>query len=187
MKTEIGLLFDKYGSDKDTNHSYGPFYQNLFPDRLKVERVMEIGIAHGGGLMAFHEFYANATVVGFDKEPCHRLEVGSTDAGIFPLTPRPDRLEIYQGDMRVREDLLRSVNHRQFDLVVEDATHKIGDSLPCLLWLWPWVKPGGIYVIEEMDGVQSYRDDLSLFANAEMWEASEPHSGELLFLVRKSL
>lgn len=185
---DIGDLFTKYGSDKNTHHAYGPFYQNLFSDPLQVRLVMEIGIASGAGLLAYHEFYENAHVVGFDKEPCHRLEVGSEDANIFPLTPRPDRLEIHQGDMRVREDLVRAANHRQFDLVVEDALHQIRENLTCLLWMWRFVKPGGYYVIEEMDDVQQHAETcLSLFRGAEVWESGGDHPGELLLIVRKPL
>ena len=55
-------------------------------------------------------------------------------------------------DQRMREDCERAAVGRQFDLIVDDATHLLEDTLRTLYWLWPSVKPGGLYVVEEWPG-----------------------------------
>lgn len=179
-----GDLFTRYGSDKNTHHSYGPLYDTLFPEPERVRAVLEVGIACGGGILAFREIFPNAVVVGFDKEPCHHARVGSTDNHIYPITPRPERLEIHQGDMRNRADLLRAVNGRQFDLIVEDATHVIDDNLRTLFWLWPFLAREGIYIIEEFDNVLAYQEEVGLFGGIILL-TPPPIANEGLLVIRK--
>lgn len=182
--SRFGEAFTRYGSDKDTNHSYGLLYDMLFPDPLSVRAVLEIGIAGGGGILGFREIFTNAVCVGFDKEPCHHALVGSEDQRIYPVTPRPERLEIYQGDMRNRGDLMRAVNGRQFDLIVEDATHVIDDNLRTLFWLWPYLAIGGIYIVEEFDNVLAYPEEIKLFGG-EILLTPPPIANEGLLVIRK--
>lgn len=184
--SELGDLFTQYGSDKDTNHSYGEVYERLFADRDSPCYVMEIGIAHGGGILAWRDWFRKAVIVGFDKEPCHGPLIGSTDRRVYPLTPRPSRLEIHQGDMRDRDALIRAIADRRFDVIVEDATHELDDNLRTLFWLWPCVAPGGVYVVEEFANVHAYVDNLKVFAGVELHRTSAPIPNELIVAVRKS-
>lgn len=183
--SRCGAIFRKHGTDKDTNHSYGPVYDLLFPDAERYRLVMEVGIASGAGLLAYREIFPNAQIVGFDKEPCHRPEVGSEDAAVYPLCPRPSRLEIHQGDLRVPADLLRAVNGRLFDLIVEDATHILEDNLVCYETLWPCVAPGGIYLVEEFANVHAHVEMLKSMG-AELYRTAAPIEGELLVVWRKA-
>ena len=52
--SDFGNLCDKYGSDKNSTHSYGPIYDQLFSGsrRENVKRVLEIGVQHGYGLLS---------------------------------------------------------------------------------------------------------------------------------------
>lgn len=185
-----GELFTKYGSDKNTNHTYGPIYDSFWPtpeERAKVEAVMEIGIASGQSVLAFRDIFPNAQIVGFDKEPCHRPEVGSLDAAICsPTCPRPPRLEIHQGDMRDFDALTRAVNGRKFDLIVEDASHLLGDNLLAFYWMFRHVKEGGFYVIEELGGPGfDPAEFLECFPQAEIVVTGPPLKGENVFVFKR--
>lgn len=190
----IGDIFAQHGSDKNTFHSYGLIYDRLFPDRAvdyapwtraDIRDVLEIGIASGQSVMAWLDIFPNARVLGIDKEPCHNAQVGSTDAAIYPVTPRPDRLEIKQADIRDVPALKAAVGERQFDLIVEDSSHQLDDNLRCAFLLYPNLKPGGLYIIEEMDGAHSHRDSLELFKGVEFYVTTAPVAGELLVVIRK--
>lgn len=183
--SRFGFHFTRHGSDKDTNHSYGAVYENLFPDPEKVRLVMEVGIAHGGGVLGFRGAFPNATVVGFDKEPCHGPHIGSEDANVYPLCPRPDRLEIHQGDLRNPDDLLRAVGGRKFDLIVEDATHLLDDNLAVWRTLWPGsIARGGIYLVEEFCDAHANRGLLEEMG-AELHATGPPIAGEIIAVWRK--
>lgn len=138
------------GTDKETNHRYGEAYECLFPDRGSVELVMEVGVADGSSLLAWSEVFPNATVVGLDVHPISRAHGG--------------RVEFHLGDMTSREDCERAAAGREFDLIVDDATHRLPDTLVALLYLWPFVKLGGLYVVEE------FADVGGLWGNVLAWQ-----------------
>lgn len=169
-----GSLFTKYGSDKNTNHRYGPVYDQLFPNRAAVKNVLEVGLAQGQSILAWREIFISAHIVGIDIEPCS--------------VERGPRLEIHQGDQRDEHALLRAVNGRKFDLIVEDASHIFDNSLRTLFFLWPHVAPGGLYVIEELQDVNGHLDNLSLFKNCQSIATKSPFDNqqdEILVVLRK--
>lgn len=125
------------GTDKMSCHNYGDAYEQLFACRQDVQHVLEIGITDGSSMKAWREIFKNALIVGLDKEPCAAARIGG------------DRLEFHIGDQRSREDCERAANGRQFDLIVDDACHEIDANLATFGYLWPFVRPGGIYVVEE--------------------------------------
>ena len=167
------------GSDKCTNHNYGDAYDGLFPDRSTVKLVMEIGITDGSSMLAWREAFQEAHIVGLDITPCS--------------CERGPRLEFHQGDQRNKEECERAATNngalpdRRFDLIVEDALHQLDATLLTLLWLWPFVKHGGIYVVEEWSNAGSMRRNIeALFPNAEYVETAGPFGGvEPLIVLRK--
>lgn len=131
------------GTDKESNHSYGNAYESLFSDpedRNDVKLMMEVGVADGSCLLAWRDVFPNATIVGMDIHHSDKAH--------------GDRLEFYFGSQRVKVDCERAAAGRQFDMIVEDAVHSVENTLLTLFWLWPFVKPGGIYVVEEWEDIR---------------------------------
>ena len=160
------------GTDKNSNHNYGSSYESLFPDRDAVELVLEVGIAGGHSMLAWREIFQRATIVGMDIHPCS--------------CERGPRLEFHVGDQRSHADCMRAVNGRQFDFIVEDATHVLENNLLTMFYLWPFVKPGGVYVVEEFANIGSWRENIKLFRGAELLDTMGPFGGnEPLLVVRK--
>lgn len=166
------------GCDKETNHRYGDAYESLFPEREDVELMMEIGVADGSSLIAWSEVFPSALCVGLDIHPAARL---------IHATPPKERIEFYLGNMRRRVDCLRAAGGRVFDFICEDASHSFDDTLCCLLYLWPRVKPGGLYVIEEFADLGNLWDHLEvLLPFVEFVETVNPFGGtEYLTVLRK--
>lgn len=162
------------GTDKQSNHHYGDAYESLFSDRDAVQLVMEVGVADGSCLCAWRDIFPNALVVGMDIHPSDRAH--------------GERIEFHLGDQRSRKDCERAAAGRQFDMIVEDAVHWTDHTLLTLYWLWPYVKPGGIYVVEEWEGVGGDRDRIrALWPNlVEIIGTSGPHiADEPLVVFRK--
>lgn len=128
------------GTDKESCHHYGDAYDALL-DRDEIKLMMEVGVADGSSLLAWREAFPNARVVGMDIHPAAKWD------GEFHL-----------GDQRVKADCERAAAGRQFDLIVEDATHELENTLLTLFWLWPFVAPGGLYIVEEWEGAAGDRD-----------------------------
>lgn len=144
------------GTDKQSNHNYGDAYEALFPDRTAVRLMLEVGVADGACLLAWSEVFPNATVVGMDIHPAARL------TGIARA------IEFHVGDQRSLEDCRRVAAGREFDLIIDDATHLLEDTLRTLFYLWPSVRRGGLYVVEEFPGIGPLGQTIP-----EMWPYAE--------------
>lgn len=139
------------GTDKESNHHYGNAYEWLLikqPNgrsiRNEIKLMMEVGVADGSSLRAWREVFPNALIVGMDIHPSDKAY--------------GERIEFHLGDQRSQADCERAAGGRLFDVIVEDATHVLENNLLTLFWLWPFVKPGGLYIVEEFANVGAHRD-----------------------------
>jgi SAM-dependent methyltransferase len=125
-------------SDKGTIHTYIPVYETLFEAiRDQARNVLEVGIASGHSLLLWEEYFPNATIYGVDIEPAPTILTGherirtiqhsSTDAALVPL-----------------------LGGTQFDVVIDDGCHLLNFQLDTLKVLFSCVKPGGLYVVEDV-------------------------------------
>ncbi len=161
------------GTDKMTNHFYGDAYESILPDRHVVCLMMEIGVADGSSLLAWRDIFPFATIVGLDIHHSDKAH--------------GERIEFHLGDMGLLKDCKRAAAGRMFDVIVEDATHYLIDTLRTLLFLWPNVKPGGLYVVEEFQDIGSLRANIpALWPFAEVVDTQGPFGGnEPLVVFRK--
>lgn len=182
------------GTDKESNHHYGDAYESIltinrpiddlgfvvrreYPRSIRgdVKLMMEVGVADGSSLCAWREVFPNALIVGMDIHHSDKAH--------------GERIEFRIGDQRSRVDCENAAAGRMFDLIVEDATHKLENTLLTLFWLWPFVKPGGLYIIEEWEGATGDRERIkALFPNAEIVGTCGPHiQDEPLVVLRKQV
>lgn len=132
-------IMRRHGTDKVTAHSYGPVYERLFTPafRERATAVLEIGVYVGNGLRAWAEIFPNAEVLGTDSysttiEPC-----------------RPFRVLI--GDQGCPGDWLEIIPQLPpLDVVIDDGNHQPHGQCVSVAALWPILKPGGIYIVEDV-------------------------------------
>jgi len=142
----MGLLADlakKHGTDK-YEHGFCPFYETFFgPIRESVERVLEIGVMSGCSLRVWLDYFPNAKVYGLDNQQYVNPEAW----------PEDDRCEVFIGDSGDRRDLARAMelSGGGFDLILDDASHTMHDQQTALGFLFRYVKPGGYYIVEDLD------------------------------------
>ncbi len=168
-----------WGTDRESNHHYGDAYEKIVEDnfadgerpaRLNVHLMLEVGVADGSSLIAWAEVFPNATVVGLDRElPSRALWPG---------------IEFHQGDATERRVCEAVVAGRLFDVIVDDASHHPADILLSMMWLWPHVRPGGIYVVEDLtpDLCAKFA---GLFPNVEVRDTVGPSGVEPLLVFHK--
>ena len=165
------------GTDKETNHHYGDAYESLFPDeedRADVKLVMEVGVADGSCLLAWRDIFPNALVVGMDIHHSDRAH--------------GDRIEFRMGDQRSKADCERAAAGRLFDVILEDAYHSTENTLLTLFHLWPFVHPGGLYIVEEWADIHGCKENVKQLFGAEIVDTVGPSGGvEPLVVLRKPL
>jgi len=153
---ELNRLAFKHGTDKgDTDHSpdsgwtgwihnYCDFYQAMLePIRLSARRVMEIGVWHGASLKMWRDYFPEATVYGVDNWSQVPEAEKPKDLG--------DRIVVREANQANRVDLERvAAEDGPFDLIVDDGSHVMEHQQVSLGCLFPHVRPGGYYILEDL-------------------------------------
>ena len=133
-----------YKTDKGWAHGYPPIYEKwLHGYRRKPIRMLEIGVGgyaktHFGGnsLRMWKRYFSKGIITGIDIH----------DKKEFA----EKRIHIYQGD-QAEAEFLKKVNQEQgpFDIILDDGSHQQAHILASYQTLFPLLKPGGIYIIED--------------------------------------
>ena len=161
---QLTALADKFGSDKGTlseAHGYTRVYSRLF-EKLRNSRIvlLEMGLhrfevdrrrhhaAEGASgpaiarnapsLEMWHSYFPRGRIFGFDIDDFSSVSI--------------DRCTIVRGDMASPDDLKRLTDSigDAIDIVIDDASHASHHQQIALAHIFPHVKPGGMYIIEDL-------------------------------------
>jgi SAM-dependent methyltransferase len=146
---ELNKVFRDFGSDKGDRHNYGSIYQKLIGEK-KDPLILEIGIGTenhymyasglaGSSLKAWREFYPNGLVIGADIDP-EAISSVEPPAYIVDQT-KDDSLETLATSLK---------QFGKFDLIVDDGFHDFHANVRTFLNIYPILKPGGHYIIEDV-------------------------------------
>jgi Methyltransferase domain len=131
---------DPTDSDKHFWHRYSAFYRRHFAAPGTVGRILEFGVLHGASIRWLRRLFPAAEIVGVDILPAQ--PDWAVGPGISYLTAD-------QGDRAGLERVLRA-GGGGFDLVIEDGSHIPQHQAACLAAAFPLVRPGGLYVLEDL-------------------------------------
>ncbi len=156
----LAEIFAKYrgedcrsGCDKGSVHSYIDVYETLFSAaRAKAKTVVEIGIMTGHSLRMWEEYFAGAAVYGIDT--CDRPLNGMAD--LRPMIAEGGH-NIVLGDATDARAMHHAFGQTAFDVIIEDASHNIAQQLDIYSVFKRRLAPGGIYVIEDVEDIDSSR------------------------------
>ena len=161
MKT-LTQLADEYGSDKgiiahgphNEAHKYSLIYDLLFSNlRSKEVRLLEMGLLIGGpengrpadretndlpSIRMWLEFFPKAKITGLDISDFSWFE--------------DNRFKFVKCDMNERQnirDVLSELDN-EYDVIIDDASHASTHQQFGFLELFPLLKKGGLYIIEDL-------------------------------------
>ncbi|KKM71340.1 hypothetical protein LCGC14_1431640 [marine sediment metagenome] len=134
--------YQKYVTSK-WEQSMLDVYEIIF-DHLKHAPIdmLEIGVYAGESMRYFRDYFTHADtrLVGADRNP-------PTKYG--GIAPEGYTLEIGdQGNSAFRQRLADT--YGPFDIIMDDASHDLKLTNDTFDQLWPYVKPEGFYIIEDM-------------------------------------
>jgi hypothetical protein len=127
-------------------HGYAAIYDPWFvPLRDKPIVLLEIGVGGGHSLKMWERYFTHpdAEIFGLDNDPQCALAFGFSPDG---------KVAVFTGDQRKDEDLARLLWSAggALDVVIDDGSHRWGDQQFTFSRLWPHVRPGGQYWIEDL-------------------------------------
>jgi hypothetical protein len=135
----LDALALRHGADKSSKvHGYTRTYERHFaPCRHLPLAILEIGIGGGASLRMWRDYFPQASVCGLDVADCKALEVHG--------------IRTFQGG-QADEDVLERLLHQigALDIVIDDGSHRWSDQVASFRKLYPHLKPGGYYVVEDL-------------------------------------
>lgn len=135
--TEIGK---KYGTDKATYHLYTELYEDFFKP-FSHPTILEIGIYNGASFHMYQEFWnMQCDLVGIDR---------GDQLGFQNQYPN---VKIIIADQGIREHLVAAAEQGGggYDIIIDDGSHMVAHQLLSFATLFPYLKSGGIYIIEDL-------------------------------------
>lgn len=125
-------------------------YRAFWAERpgFSPRQVFELGVWKGGSVVFWAEALQPDRLVAVDKR-----EGGDSPAFEAYLAARTPRLQVHWAVDQSDQGRLRTVLDGAFDglldLVIDDASHLYGPTRASFETLFPRIRPGGLYVIED--------------------------------------
>lgn len=119
--------------------TYEPF---LAPRRDHALTVLELGVWRGDSLCILADYFPRGRILGVDLDPPPALD-------LRPYGGRATVHQANQADGPRLDALLTAEAPRGVDVVIDDASHLGRLSLASWRILWPRLRPGGLYIVED--------------------------------------
>ena len=163
----LNFLFEYFNSDKGelfinqydqpskrnskikiTGHDYAKYYENIF-EQLKKKNIniLEIGSFYGNAAAAIYFYLQNANIYSAD---------------IFPdlFSYKSKRINNFYVNSSQEDSIQDSIINlnKNFEIIIEDASHSYKDQIISLFMLFPLINSGGYFITEELDFPDTRKD-----------------------------
>lgn len=138
--TQLGL---KHNTDKAYYHNFTDFYDSIFSfDKASIKTVFEVGVLNGGSIKMWREYFKNSKIYCFDIDKRLEENVKGLNNVIFRQLDQGLKISISRA---IYDIPLNSV-----DIIIDDGSHLISHQKNTLEVMWPYLKSGGFYVVEDI-------------------------------------
>jgi hypothetical protein len=150
--TELCLIGKRFGTDKSPyneqghRHPYTPVYKMLFAQyKYKPIKFSEIGVAGGASVVTWNVYFQNASFYFFDRDQNfldHAKQYVDKNRNYFGLM-----------DVRDVSGMVHnfSATGGNLDVLLDDSSHNIDDQNLIIHAALPYIKSGGMIIIEDID------------------------------------
>ena len=133
---DLAIQSDPY-TDKYNLGYIEAMYENIFSSRKDLKQnILEIGVFNGGSILLWRDFFTNSTIYGADITHCPALvnqeRVVQLNADAYSL------------------DFVNIFKKESFDIIIDDGPHTLESMVFFILHYLPLVKPGGLFVLEDI-------------------------------------
>jgi hypothetical protein len=132
-------------TDKAYFHNFTSVYERfLFDKRDAIQQMIEVGVLRGSSIQMWERYLPNAKILGLDVNPVY-----------FSERQFGPRVTLTVCDATREEDLQNVLKGKEIapgsvDLIIDDGSHIVSHQVRTMSSLWKYVKPGGLYIIEDM-------------------------------------
>jgi hypothetical protein len=145
-RIKIKDFIDNKLTNKNTLHSYVNVYEDMFDSlRYTAKNILEIGIAPGGSIMVWRNYFINAHIYGIDS--CNLADIHNESIkNDYHITLFPNTNGY--NDHFIRDNFTNK--NIKFDMIMDDASHTLEDIIYFLIKYLPLLSDNGIMVIENI-------------------------------------
>lgn len=186
MNPTLMQLAEKYHSDKLYWHSYIPRYEELFAHR-NVRRLLEIGIGykdlmqpflpagveyvHGSSLKMFEEYFGGADIYSCDIRTDTLINEGRIHSMVCDQSSPTDLAKLLEW------------SGTDLDVVIDDGSHLYEHQFITASVLLPVLKPGSLYVIEDVWNNDDGRA-LAKYFGGDLWQGEKGRDDNLVVIIK---
>ena len=145
---ELGARCFMFYKTQALVEQYAKFFRST--PQLDTKNVFELGIWDGGSAAFWSELLHPEKLIGVD------LQNKSDSPYLIEYLDKcevRDRLKIYWNTNQANADRLIEIAQKEFegplDCVIDDASHMYGPTKASFETLFPLLRPGGLYIIED--------------------------------------
>ena len=135
-RASLTQIADHFKTDKGSiKHNYTAVYERYFAALREKPglRLMEIGVACGSSLKMWSKYFRDAHILGVDiREDCAKLCRAYPNIAITIANATQKSIE------------------GPFDIIIDDGSHVSADIVDTFRLNWRNVKPGGLFVVEDL-------------------------------------
>ena len=156
----LSKLFQYFNCDKGSTlkidgqekiiktHNYTILYEKYFKKiRNREIKILELGSHEGRGLASLYYYFPNSKLCGANINP-------------FQMRYHAERMDEIYIDVSSKK-ILKNFNKyfdKEFDIIIDDASHNLKDILQTLPMLFKNLKAGGFYVIEDINQFEVFKN-----------------------------
>jgi len=152
-KKTIKQIFEETETDKLWRHGYHRYYETQLAPYREIDglRLLEIGADSGISLGAWLQYFTQPAAVqgvAYGVDP-----VAAKLTACKFLRDQCEKLAIYSLDQSDKAALadMSEKNPEGWDIIIDDASHYPPHQLISFQNLWPKLRPGGLYVVEDVE------------------------------------
>jgi cephalosporin hydroxylase len=170
-------------TDKGVDHDYIRFYQEqIIP---QDQRLLEIGTSSGGSAWLWQQWLKTSTITSVD--------IADTWAQTRPFQEFCRSVEfIWNFDSRNPQSYQQF--KQQFTIIIDDGDHSAESQIATIKAAWPYLAPGGLYVIEDLTNMVNLHHvarELYLTWPEQSWQTYQgkrypSRQDDLMIYVRKN-
>jgi len=145
---ELTKIGKKHGTDKagPNNYTEVSYYRLLKNKRNDKIKLLELGVGDtGASVKMWREFFPNAEITLFDPFFITHPDVTVTKEELEALN-----INVVVGNQLDKNDLSKLEAYGEYDIIIDDASHLSDGIQLSFAVLFPYLKKGGLYIVEDL-------------------------------------
>lgn len=162
----LDSLAVKHGTDKSSKfHSYTKTYEKYFSSlRYIPMKFLEIGFAGGASAHMWEDYFTRGEIHFIDNNFDTYKHFNNFNRTMLHILNQEDSTELANFIKRTGG---------QFDIIIDDGGHTMHQQITSFIKLFPEVKSGGVYVIEDLHTSYNYIPDYVQYGSTNQKTAVE--------------